>query len=418
MKAYQIYGGSPLCGTVAIHGAKNSVLPILAATLITGGEYVLRNCPQISDVDTALDILRHLGCSAERSGQTLTIDTTNAKRADIPCSLMTKMRAAVIFLGPLLARFGCAQACMPGGCALGARPIDIHLAGLRRMDVHIDEAEGDIFCMVSKLKACTIALPFPSVGATENLLLAAIACDGEVAICNAAREPEIGDLIGFLRACGAEISGDGTSVIRVQGGKALHTAQYSIMPDRMEAASYLAAAAATKGDLTLQGVCPAHLTAVSDVLVRSGCEIDCQNCEMRLRCEHLLAAGPIHTAPYDGFPTDAQAPIMAAMTVAAGVSVFEETIFEDRFRHVPALQDLGAKIHASKRYAVVEGVPALHGACMEATDLRGGAAMVIGALCARGESRVRNVAHIERGYADFVETLRQCGAEIAQIDEA
>ena len=232
-------------------------------------------------------------------------------------------------------------------------------------------------------------------------------------LTNAAREPEIGDLIAFLRACGADIRGEG-SLLRIRGGVPLTGACHTVLPDRMEAATYLAAAAATRGDVTLTNVRPEHLTAVLAALERAGCTLTQQNGMLRLRCSRLRAAGPIRTAPYDGFPTDAQAPLMAAMAVAEGVTVFEENLFEDRFRHVPALRALGAHIHAARRYAVVTGVRELHGASMTATDLRGGAAMVIGALCARGESELAGTAHLKRGYAELVPTLRACGADITE----
>ena len=273
MEAYHISGGRPLMGTIAIHGAKNSVLPVLAACVAAGGRCTLTNCPAISDVETALEILRHLGCRASRSGDTLTVDTAEANRFDIPYILMRRMRAAVIFLGALLARFGRAVITLPGGCVLGRRPIDMHLAGLRHMGAQIEEEGELISCVLEHPLPCTIALPFPSVGATENLLLAALRCKGEVTICNAAREPEIGDLIGFLRACGADISGDGGSVLRIHGGRPLSGCIYPILPDRMEAATYLLAAAATGGEILLTRLCPEHLGAVTRLLRRAGCEI-------------------------------------------------------------------------------------------------------------------------------------------------
>ena len=411
MEAYHISGCRPLRGEIAIHGAKNSVLPILAATVAVSGRCTLTNCPAISDVETALEILRHLGCEAERCGATVTVDSTGASRFDIPCCLMRRMRAAVIFLGALLARFGKAVITLPGGCVLGARPIDLHLAGLRRMGAQIEERGEQIICELPAPAPCTIALGFPSVGATENLLLAALRCDGETVLCNAAKEPEIGDLAGFLRACGADVRDD-DGILRVRGGKLLHGCTYPVMPDRMEAATYLIAAAATRGEVLLTGLCPAHLTAVTDVLRQAGCELAVEDRSIALRAPRLYAVSPIRTAPYPGFPTDAQAPMMAAMAVAEGVSAFEETIFENRLRHVPALQKMGAHILAGETHAVVTGVPALYGAEVEATDLRGGAAMVIGALCAQGESKITGIAHIERGYSDFVPLLQGCGAAI------
>lgn len=413
MGAYQISGGRPLCGVIPIHGAKNSMLPILAATLVSGGECVLHNCPCISDADAALSILQSLGCKTRREGQTLIVDTYPACKTEISAALMRKMRAAVIFLGALLARFGHARLSHPGGCCLGERPIDLHLLGLRLMGAVCEYEGEELACTAQRLKGATIALPFPSVGATENLLLSALACEGETVLCNVAREPEISDLIGFLTACGADIHGVGTSVLRICGGKPLHGAEYTVMPDRMEAATYLCAAAATRGELTLTGMCPGHLLAVTDVLRRGGCHIKETKHEIFLRCDELRAVSPIRTAPYPAFPTDAQAPVMAAMATARGVSIFEEAIFSDRFRHVPALQSMGARITATKSCAVVEGVSALRGANVAATDLRGGAAMVIAALAAQGESLVMNTEHTERGYAELAQSLRACGAQIS-----
>lgn len=415
MGAYQIIGGRPLEGAVKIHGAKNSVLPILAATLVSGAQYTIDNCPEISDVETALDILRLLGCTARRVGAQVFVDTRNAENREIPAELMKKMRAAIIFLGALLARFGSAALSAPGGCVLGDRPIDLHILGLRLMGADCEDDGEVLRCRAEDLQGGTIALPFPSVGATENLLLAALACKGEVTLCNAAREPEIADLIGFLRACGANIVGEGTSVLHVGRKAKLHGAEYIVMPDRMEAATYLAAAAATRGRLVLQGANPAHLQAVISVLERGGCRIAQRPDEIIVRCDRLTAVSPIITAPYDGFPTDAQAPMMAVMATAEGVSVFEETIFTNRLRHVPALQAMGARITATGRHAVVTGVKRLHGAAVEATDLRGGAAMVLAALCAEGKSEITKTEHMERGYASFVQTLRACGAQIESI---
>ncbi len=412
MGVYNIVGGRPLFGRVCIQGAKNSVLPILAATLLTKGRCRIENCPNISDVDTALEILRFLGCTVCRQKDGVEVDTYPARGWEISPRLMGKMRGAVIFLGALLGRFGKARLSQPGGCPLGERPIDLHLRGLRHLGASCEFEGESLYCEGENLKGCTIALPFPSVGATENLLLAAMSVPGEVVLCNCAREPEIGDLIAFLRSCGGEISGDGSSVLRVRGGRALHGANFRVMPDRMEAVSFLALAAATRGELSLQQVCPAHFAAVTHVLRQSGCEICEKEGEITLCCRKLSAVSPVRTAPYDGFPTDAQAPLMAALATAEGSTVFEENIFERRFCHVPALTAMGADIFTAGRYAIVRGVRRLHGANVSATDLRGGAAMVIAALAAEGESRVEKTEHMERGYGDFVEKLRACGAEI------
>ncbi len=414
MGAYRITGGTPLCGCVRIHGAKNSVLPILAATLLCRGECLLQNCPDITDVSDAIEILRTLGCTVTRDGETLRVNTDAAQSVPIPRHLMRKMRAAVIFLGPLMARFSKARLSEPGGCFLGNRPIDLHLRGLERMGAACTYEAENLICTAGRLKPCTLALPLPSVGATENLLLAALACEGETVLCNAAREPEITDLICFLRTCGADIKGDGTSVLRINGGKPLHGANYRILPDRMEAATYLAACAATRGSVKLCEVCPQHLAAVTDVLRRGGCEIEETQTELFISCSVLQAVSPISTAPYDGFPTDAQAPVMAAMATAEGISIFEETVFSDRLRHVPALRAMGAEILTVGRQAIVYGKKTLYGANVTATDLRGGAAMVIAALSAQGESRIDKTEHITRGYTAFDCVLRQLSANVTE----
>lgn len=412
MRTYHISGGTPLCGEVYISGAKNAVLPILAASLVCKSPTLLSNCPDISDVDNAVAILNDLGCITERRADRIYIDPTHAGGFMIKPCFMEKMRATVIFLGALLATFGKAQISQPGGCRLGQRPIDLHLMGLERMGYRCIRCGEKLYFTEEKLCGCTIALPFASVGATENLILAALRCPEEVVICNAAKEPEIGDLIAYLRRCGACITGENTSVVRVVGGKKLKGAVHTVMPDRMEAATFLCAAATTRGELLLKNVCPKHFEAVTNLLHKAGCQIRvCAN-EMHICCSRLDAVSPIRTAPYDGFPTDAQAPVMAAMATAKGVSVFEETIFSDRFRHVPALCKLGANIRAVGRCAIVNGTKELHGANVSATDLRGGAAMVLAALAAQGESNVANVYHIERGYEHFSRKLNLCGAQI------
>ena len=411
MGAYHIEGGIPLRGELTIHGAKNSVLPILAGSILSEDVCELQNCPRISDVEVALQILRHLGCKTEQEGHRLRIHTKEAVPRPIPRSLTEKMRGAILFLGPLLARFGEAELAYPGGCALGERPIDLHLMGLRHMGVICDSDKDRVSCKWEMPKGGVIALPYPSVGATENLLMAATACPEPVILCNCAREPEILDLVNFLRNCGAEIEVRG-SVISIRGGKKLSACRYGIMPDRMEAVGYLAAAASTGGDVRLRAVCPGHLTAVLQVFGKAGCELSFGRDYIRLRGGRLQAVSPIVTAPYDGFPTDAQAPVMAVLACAKGVSVMEETVFSDRFLHVPALNAMGAQIRASRRYAIIQGVQKLHGVCAQATDLRGGAALVVAALGAEGCSCIEKTEHIERGYEDFVKNIRSLGGKL------
>jgi len=412
MRAYHISGGVPLCGEVCVSGAKNAVLPILAAALVSSKPSVLYHCPDISDVTNAVSIMKSLGCEVERNKDRIYIDASDIRSSDISPFFMEKMRAAIIFLGALLARFGEAKISQPGGCKLGERPIDLHLMGLRLMGYRCEYQGERLYCCAEKLRGCTIALPFPSVGATENLILAALRCPEEVVICNAAKEPEICDLILYLRKCGAHICGENTSVLRICGGRTLLGAEYTVMPDRMEAATFLCAAATTRGSLCLKNVCPEHTCAVNRMLCNAGCKIRQGDGRMEICCDTLNAVGPIRTAPYDAFPTDAQAPMMSAMATTMRVSVFEENVFSDRYRHVPALLQMGAKIRATGRCAIVEGVDRLHGAGVAATDLRGGAAMVLAALCAEGESVVSNIFHMERGYECFAKKLSACGAKI------
>lgn len=411
-----IQGGVPLCGTVRIHGAKNAVLPILAAAMLPHGQSVLTNCPQIADVTAACAILRGLGAQVRTRGGTILVDATSELDDCIPSAQMQTMRSSILFLGAMLARCGRAELSYPGGCALGERPINLHLQALRQMGAECSVTQERIVCRAARLHACTVTLPFPSVGATENVLLAATGADGTVTLCNAAREPEIVELAAFLRACGARVRGAGSSVIEVTGGE-LHGAQKRVCPDRMEAATYLAAAAATRGSLTLSGVQPAHLTAVTQAFRQAGCELIESEQEIRIRCDRLRAIPPVRTAPYPGFPTDAQPPMMAAMATAAGTTVFEENIFASRFRHAQSLREMGAKISCGRKVAVVTGVETLHAASVSGTDLRATAALAVAALAAQGESRIDGLAYLDRGYSAFAEKLRAVGARIRRVED-
>ncbi len=415
MEAYHISGGRPLRGEIAIHGAKNSVLPILAATVAVSGRCTLTNCPAISDVETALEILRHLGCEAERCGATVTVDSTGASCFDIPCCLMRRMRAAVIFLGALLARFGKAAITLPGGCVLGARPIDLHLAGLRRMGAQIEERGEQIICELPAPAPCTIALGFPSVGATENLLMAATLASGTTRIENAAKEPEIVDLAAFLNAMGARICGAGTSTIVIEGVRALHAVSWQPISDRIEAGTMACACAITGGELLLSGARAEHLRSLLFKLSEAGIHI-------KDTPGGLMVFGrakqpfEIRTMVYPGFPTDLQAPMMAVACKTPGTSVFLETIFENRFMHAAELSRLGAHIRVENRVAVVEGTPYLTGAPVRATDLRAGAALILAGLCAEGETLVDDSGgHIERGYCGIEEKLRAVGGRIERV---
>lgn len=411
MKEFLIRGGNPLYGTIRIHGAKNSALPILAAAAVTGSQCRICNCPDITDVTTALEILTALGAKTSFTDGTVTVDAKDICQSEIPAELMRKMRSSVIFLGALLARFGECTLTSPGGCLLGARPINLHLSAMEQMGAEIRQEGEHIRATACSLHGCTISLPTPSVGATENIMLAAMGCPDTVTLCNAAKEPEICDLAEFLNTAGAQISGAGSGILHIRGQR-LHGCTYSVMPDRIEAATYLSAAACAGGSLTLTHCRPAHFRPVLELYAAAGCGIAEYPEAVSITAGALQAVSPIKTAPYPGFPTDAQALAMAAMTCAEGISVFVETVFSERYRHTDALRQMGADIHVGKRIAVVQGVMKLHGAKIEATDLRGGAAMVCAALGAEGESRLTGLAHIDRGYEALEYHLRQAGAKL------
>lgn len=413
MSQLLIRGGRPLSGEVSIQGAKNSVLPILAATILARGQVVLRGCPALRDVDASVRILRSLGCKACWEGEVLTVDTTGMDRCEISDTLMREMRSSAIFLGAILARCGQADISAPGGCELGPRPIDLHLAGLRDLGATIREEGGFLHCTAARLTGRELVLSLPSVGATENLMLAACGAEGTTMISNAAREPEIVDLQAFLNACGADVSGAGSSTITVRGGGALHGCEYHCIPDRIVAATYLCAAASAGGDVCLKGVRERHLATVIAALRQSGCEVRSDSGGVSCVCKwRLKAVRPVRTAPYPGFPTDAQAVLMAALLKSKGATVFEENIFENRYRHVDELIRMGADIRVSGRVAVVTGVDALSGASVRCTDLRGGAALCVAALAAEGESRIFEIGHIDRGYESIERDLQALGADI------
>lgn len=417
MSYYLVEGGRTLSGEVTVQGAKNSVLPILAATLLSRGECVLTDCPHLRDVDASVEILRSLGCQARWQDGALTVDTASMDRGTVPDTLMREMRSSAIFLGAILARCGEAELSYPGGCELGPRPIDLHLSGLRQMGAEIRDEGGVLRCRSAKLHSSTIVLSLPSVGATENLMLAACAADGVTAIVNAAREPEIMELQEFLRACGAEVSGAGSSVVTVTGGRALHGCTYSIQPDRIVAATYLCAAAAAGGEVFLRRADAGQLSTVTALLEESGCRIRADREGVACQCDRRLrSVSPVRTAPYPGFPTDAQAILMAALLRSEGATVFEENIFENRYRHVDELTRMGGCVRVSGRVAVVTGVERLHGAWVRCTDLRGGAALCVAALAAEGVSQIQEIAHIDRGYEDITRDLRALGADIVCVD--
>ena len=417
MSHYVVRGGQALRGEIPISGAKNSVLPILAATLLNGGRNVLHNCPDLRDVRSAIRILEHLGCKVVREGDTVTVDSAVVDRWDVPHELMREMRSSVIFLGPVLARCGKARLSLPGGCEIGQRPIDLHLSALRKLGVSIREQGGDILCEASDLHGRDVILSFPSVGATENTMLTATACPGVTRVINAAREPEIADLQLFLQKAGATVQGGGESVITLTGETPRRDVEHTILPDRIETATFLCAAAACGGEVTLTNTEPEHVGTVIQCLLEAGCHIARAGRTITLRAESPLSGmSTVRTMPYPGFPTDAQAPLMAAACTGTGTTLFIETIFENRFRHVSELARMGADIRVSGRTALVTGKP-LHGARVRSTDLRGGAAMVVAALAARGESVIEDLNHIDRGYEGLEHKLTALGADIRRVEQ-
>ena len=417
MSRFQIEGGRPLCGSIRVQGSKNAVLPILAGALLVPGRCVIRNCPDLSDVSAALEILQVLGCEVRRQGKDVTVDAKCLKRDTIPIELMRKMRSSVVFLGPLLARKGRACLSVPGGCELGPRPIDLHLSALRTLGAQIRQENGLLCCRAEKLTGREICLPIPSVGATENAMLCACGCEGTTTIVGAAREPEIVELQNFLNAMGADVSGAGESTITVRDGKTLMGGEYTVGGDRIAACTYLCAAAAAGGELEVTGADPGQLTAVLRCLEQAGCGVKSDKDSVFLRSEGCLKGiPPVRTAPYPGFPTDAQAILMAALAGGRGCTMFVENIFESRFRHVDELRCMGADIHTAGKVAVVTGVKRLRGAQVRGTDLRGAAALVTAALCAEGDSSVAGLCHIRRGYEDLAGNLRSLGAHIWETD--
>lgn len=417
MSYLQIRGGRPLQGQLTVQRAKNSVLPVLAATLLSGGACRIVDCPHLSDVDTAAEILRHLGCQAVWQGQDLLVDTTSVTRHDIPETLMRRMRSSVIFLGAILSRCGQAELSYPGGCELGPRPIDLHLTALRALGADIHELGGSLLCRAERLRGADILLTMPSVGATENAMLAACGAEGVTVISNAAREPEIVDLQNFLQKIGVDVQGAGTSAITVQPGGAYHGCTHRCIGDRIAAATYLCAAAAAGGQVTVQGVDYRHLATVTTALGQAGCHVTSTNDSVTLKSGGaLLGIPPVRTSPYPGFPTDAQALLMAALLRSAGATMLVENMFDSRYRHVPELQRMGADIRLEGRVALIYGTPALHGAAVRCTDLRGGAALVIAALQTPEITQIHDIYHIQRGYQDIAGDLRSLGADVTTAE--
>ena len=418
MDRWIVRGGKKLSGACRVQGSKNASLPILAASILAGTETQLRNVPRLRDIDAALRILRHLGCTAKQEESCLYIDARGLDRNAVPHELMLEMRSSVIFMGALLARCGEARLSPPGGCQLGRRPIDLHLAALRQLGAEVTEQGGEILCRAARLHGTVIRLPFPSVGATENIMLAATAAEGETVIEGAAREPEITALQDYLNAMGCSVRGAGSRRVVVAPRRPGSGAAFTIQPDRIAAATLACAAAAAGGEVTLLDAPGAHFSTVLHFLKQAGCGIITKQRCVTVRSDgRLRAVGPITTEPYPGFPTDAQPVLMAALLRAEGETRIRETIFENRFRQVPELRKLGAEIRLEGQTAVIRGVERLHGAQLTATDLRGGAAMLVAALSAEGETQVGDEGHIARGYESFDRVLSGLGADVSLTED-
>ncbi|MGB4461364.1 MAG: UDP-N-acetylglucosamine 1-carboxyvinyltransferase [Tepidanaerobacteraceae bacterium] len=416
MSSIVIEGGRPLKGTVKISSAKNAVLPVIAASLLTESECIIEDAPELEDVKVMTEVLNSLGAKALREGDSIKISAGTIDSFEAPYDLVRKMRASFLVMGPLLARKGRARISMPGGCAIGSRPIDLHLKGFAALGAQIELGHGFVEAKCDKLKAATIYLDFPSVGATENIMMAAALAEGQTTIGNAAKEPEIIDVANFLNSMGAKIRGAGTDVIKIKGVKELSGISYTVIPDRIETGTYLVAGAITGGNVLLENVVPEHLKPVIAKLIECGADITEEPEGLRvIGCERPVASD-VKTMPYPGFPTDMQAQIMAFLSKACGTSMVIETVFENRYMHVEELKRMGAKIKIEGRSAVVEGVEKLSGAPVKATDLRAGAALILAGLAAEGTTKVMHTYHIDRGYVDIVGKLKNLGANIKKVD--
>ena len=406
----------PLKGHVKIDGAKNSVLPIIAATLLAKDKSVLKGVPNLKDVHVISDLIKYLGADVEYKDNILTVDATNIKTCEAPYELVSKMRASFLIMGPLLARFNTTKISMPGGCAIGTRPIDLHLKGFKSLGAKIDMEHGFIEATTEKLVGTKLYLDFPSVGATENIMMAATLAEGTTIIENAAEEPEIVDLANFLNEMGANIKGAGTNTIRIKGVKKLKGAEHNIIPDRIEAATYMVAAAITKGDITIENVIMDHLKPVVAKLKEAGCEVEEMENSVRVIGPEVIQPIDIKTLPHPGFPTDVQSQFMAMLTVSSGTSTVIETVFENRFMHVAEFNRMGADIKIEGRSAIVKGVNKLHGANVNATDLRAGASLILCGLIAEGETLIGDIYHIQRGYVDIDKKISALGGNIQIIE--
>jgi UDP-N-acetylglucosamine 1-carboxyvinyltransferase len=408
-----VRGGRPLSGEVRVAGAKNSALKLIAAALLAPGETCIRNVPDISDVATMGEVVSGLGAAVRRENDAIMVDAGNVVSYEAPYELVARMRASIAVLGPLVARLGRARVAMPGGCNIGSRKVDMHISGLQALGVEFEFEHGYIDASAPRgLRGAAVTLEFPSVGATENLLMAAVLADGTTVVENAAREPEIADLAGLLVSMGARISGAGTSTVTIEGVESLHPAEHAVVGDRIEAGTFLVAGALTGGPVTVKGVDPSHLEMVLVKLEQAGCEVESGPDHVTVTRRGALRPTDIQTLPYPGFPTDMQPQFMALMARAEGGCVITENVFENRFMFADELVRMGADIRIEGHHALVKGVETLSGAPVRCPDLRAGAALVLAGLVAEGETEVTDTFHIERGYEGFVGKLAALGADI------
>jgi len=412
-----ITGGKKLSGVVKVSGSKNASLPILVATLLTDDDCTVKNVPHLQDVETILALLRILGKRISHRDREITVCSTYKLHGEAPYELVKKMRASILVMGPLLGRLGRVRASLPGGCAIGARPINLHLQGFKKLGAKVSLERGYVELYAPRLHGANIYLDFPSVGATENLMMAATRAKGKTIIENAASEPEIKDLADFLNKMGAKVKGAGTNIVEIDGVNTLSGTVHEVIPDRIETGTFMVAAAVTGGNVAIRGTNPEYLEAVVTKLREAGAKVTLNNKEIRVSSGKNLRATDIETVPYPGFPTDMQAQWMVLMSLSKGTSIITETVFENRFLHVGELQRMGSNIQVKGNSAIVKGIPKLSGAPVMATDLRASAALILAALAAEGRTEIFGVNHLDRGYEDIEKKLRGLGARIKRIKE-
>ena len=408
-----VEGGRKISGTVRVGGAKNSSLPLIAAALLTAGTSTIEDVPRLKDIETMRGVVEALGARVIMEDNVMTVDSSSLNGNEPPYDLVRAMRASFLVMGPLLARMGSAHIFQPGGCAIGARPIDLHLKGFAALGAEIDMSGGVVKAKVSgRLKGERVYLDFPSVGATDNIMMAAATAEGRTLIENAAREPEIVDLANFLNKMGAKVRGAGTPMLRIDGVDTLVPSSHTVIPDRIEAGTFMIIAAGTQGSLYIDNVVGEHVKPLEAKLSEAGAHVETFEGAMRVSADKRLKAVDVTTMPYPGFPTDMQAQLMAVLCTSEGTSQVTENVFENRFMHAPELSRMGANIKISGRTAIIEGVPTLTGAQVNATDLRASAALVTAALTAEGETHIHNISHLDRGYENFEGRLAKCGARM------